>query len=105
MIYKYVCNCGVSYIGRTRRRLATRICEHVPAWFAAGKNCKAVTAVTRHIVSCSQSRDSDQRANFSVVTRARSSVMLSVLEAMYIRFYKPILCSQKDFVLQLALPW
>ena len=105
VIYKYVCNCGVSYIGRTRRRLSTRIREHVPGWIATGKKCKALTAVTKHIVSCSMSRDSDQRSNFSVVTRARSRVMLSVLEAMYIKELKPVLCCQKEFVMQLGLPW
>ena len=106
VIYKYVCNCGDSYVGRTRRRLATRVREHVPVWFTVGRSGKPLTSVTKHIVQCPLARDdTDIRSKFRIVSRARSRNLLSILEALYIKLEKPVLCAQKEFVWQLSLPW
>ena len=32
VIYKFICGCGVSYVGRRARRLSLRIAEHLPKW-------------------------------------------------------------------------
>ena len=44
VVYKKTCNCGVSYIGETKRRLTSRIEEH------GRPSCK--TAISDHIYSC-----------------------------------------------------
>ena len=31
-IYKFTCNCGDSYVGRTDRHLGDRLKEHIPIW-------------------------------------------------------------------------
>ena len=45
LVYRFTCNCSVTYIGETKRRLATRMAEH------GRPSCD--TEIYRHIVSCS----------------------------------------------------
>ena len=44
VVYQKTCNCGVSYIGETKRRLSSRIKEH------GRPSCK--TAISEHIFNC-----------------------------------------------------
>jgi hypothetical protein len=112
LLYEFRCSCGSSYLGRTTRALADRMAEHLPRWLLAGSNQRPrstaapASAITRHVISCQQfdrSRPTD--SNFKVVAKSRHPALLPLLEATHIVTRQPDLCSQKDFVFCLALPW
>ena len=49
-IYSFTCSCGARYIGRTSRRLATRIREHNPRWLAHGMCKNTRSAILNHLL-------------------------------------------------------
>jgi hypothetical protein len=104
IIYKFSCDCGAVYYGRTNRRLEVRIREHVPKWLLDGKHGRTCTAITSHALACS-SICGRLRDKFSVVFRARNERTLRIFEALAIRAFKPDLCKQKDLLIDLKLPW
>ena len=103
VLYKWECQCGASYLGRTERRLGCRITEHVPKWLLNRKNGVATSAITRHILECGQVQT--HRERFSIIHRATSRAALPFLEASAIKRLKPVLCMQKESVRTLRLPW
>ena len=112
LVYKFSCDCGSSYVGRTRRSLADRVTEHLPRWLMRGANQRPrstadpTSAVTRHVMACDAfDRQRPAMDSFSIVTRSRCVSLLPLLEATHILFMKPDLCCQKEFVFSLALPW
>lgn len=112
LLYKFTCSCGSNYLGRTTRALADRMAEHLPRWLLAGSNQRPrstalpASAITRHVISCQQfDRSKPADHNFKVVTKSRHPALLPLLEATHIVTHQPDLCSQKDFVFSLALPW
>ena len=80
VVYKYVCPVDpeISYIGKTSRQLCRRVREH----FTPEKN----SPICNHILSCTCTHSID---NFSILKSARSDYQLSILEALYIREYRP----------------
>ena len=104
VIYQFRCGCGSAYIGRTSRRLAVRSKEHIPKWLLQGQVRQPRSAITSHLLECDCDRPA-LRDRFSVVSRARSDRLLRILEALFIKRFKPNLCTQKDHVLDLLLPW
>ena len=102
-IYKFSCNCGSRYIGRTERRLGVRVTEHLPKWSRQTEakrprsTAQPNSAITRHVTRCQLFQHSTADDCFSVVTRARHTRMLPYLEATFIARIKPDLCRQKDF--------
>ena len=52
LVYKFTCDCGAVYIGRTNRRLETRVREHLPKWLIEGKGGRANSAITSHVLEC-----------------------------------------------------
>ena len=105
LIYKFVCDCGCSYIGRTERCVGVRIKEHLPRWIQTGKRGTPSSSVCRHAVDCDNFIGRDFPSYFSILTSTSFSSSLRILEALFIHRQKPPLCVQKDFVYSLLLPW
>ena len=104
LVYKFTCDCGAVYIGRTSRRLEARVREHLPKWLIEGRGGRASSAITSHVLECDCLRGS-LREKFSIVFNARNDRILRILEALTIKTLKPVLCRQKDHVIDLLLPW
>lgn len=109
-VYKFTCECGSTYVGRTERRLGVRIGEHLPKWLKEGSSRPRSTsapnsAITRHAMSCSTMDRRTLENNFSIIQCARHPRMLPFLEAVFILQTNPDLCKQKDFLFTLKLPW
>ena len=109
-IYQFSCTCGCQYVGRTRRCLRERVREHVPRWIFSEARCPPrstrvpTSAITRHLQVCTADV-ADAHTRFKVLYRSQYYLRLRVLEALAIKYYKPQLCTQKDFILSLSLPW
>ena len=109
-VYSFTCSCGACYIGRTTRRLSDRIREHHPKWLYNGPNKTIRSSIVAHLV------DNDHRVNvgdafrpiFQVRVRQSRCIryrILAAAEAVGIRLYNPLLCTQKQFIQPLHLPW
>ena len=61
------------------------------------------SAVYLHLLSRPDCLGVYEDSHFSVLCRARYVQQLKVLEAVYIRIHKPVLCKQKDHVVGLKL--
>ena len=112
VIYKYVCFCKQTYVGRTGNNLINRINQHLPKnllnKIKVSNNDRAVgreqvviqssSAIGQHLVNnpnCFQNYNLD---NFKVISKGRNDFHLKTLEAIYILCLKPVLCRQKNFV-------
>ena len=104
VIYKFLCDCGAVYFGRTNRCLAVRIREHVSQWLLEGGKGRSCSAISSHVLQCNCLRK-NLRDHFSVIFRARNEQILRILEALSIKLFKPNLCMQKEHVMALLLPW
>lgn len=108
IIYQFECHCGSGYVGKTSQILKKRIGQHVPPIFRSisGK-CKLPTkhssAIGQHLIENPECAAQYNDGRFSILARARNFYKLSILEAIFIRLRKPILCKQKKFVLSLKL--
>ena len=111
LIYKFQCECGDIYVGRTERKLNDRVKEHLPKWTSTQNTrprAKSLpsSSITRHIVSCDFfNKSADRLSHFSIMFKSPFSPYLKILEAMSILRTKPKLCVSKDFVMSLSLPW
>lgn len=111
VVYRFSCDCGSSYVGRTVRWLSRRAGEHLPNWIMDNRSRPRSTAapnsaVTRHVMSCTSFKRSRQKLSFfECVVKARHQQLLPFLEATYIIALRPELCVQKESVMTLALPW
>ena len=61
------------------------------------------SAVACHLAANADCCRSYRESDFTVLSRCRSKQHRDVLEAMYIRCLKPVLCRQKSFVVNLTL--
>ena len=104
IIYSFHCGCGAAYIGRTSRSLAVRSREHIPKWLLDGRTGQCNSAITEHLKSC-QFDPAVVMSQFSVVSRCRHDRLMRIVEALFIKHDRPILCRQKDHVINLRLPW
>ena len=122
VIYLFECRkCESRYVGKTSLRLEERIAQHVPKHLVEperkvrgrGRPPKRTTdkpaaeryqsAIACHLagdVDCRSSYSSDQ---FSILSRARSTLHLNALEVVYIGKLQPSLCRQKSLVSTLDL--
>ena len=115
VVYKFVCRCDSVYVGRTSHRLQKRIKEHVPASLlnACKINSKPIdviiksngqpyvtklSSIGQHLKENPKCGKEFDKAQFSVVARARSDFHLKVLEAVYLKLWSPNLCVQKEYV-------
>ena len=104
-IYKFLCDCGSSYIGRTERCVKTRIKEHLPRWIQTSAKKSTTSSICKHVIDCDSFIGHDFTSYFSILSTSQFSFSLRVLEALFIQRHKPPLCVQKDFVYTLRLPW
>ena len=112
-IYQFTCSCGDKYIGRTDRRLETRMKEHVPKRVLtavthtptrlAMLKGKITSSITRHLLETKH--EVNLPSAFQVIARCNQSKRLKFLEAILINRLKPALCAQKDLRVTLRLPW
>ena len=122
VIYLFECRqCESQYVGKTSQRLGDRVKQHVPRHLVdsgteqkrkrgrppkkrANPGSDYQSAIACHLASnkpCLE-RYSDSES-FKILTRGRSRFHLDILEAMYIKHLKPVLCKQKTYVSYLTL--
>ena len=109
-VYSFTCSCGTTYIGRTTRRLSERVREHHPAWLHSGVTKSITSAIVSHLVESNHVVNvAEAFRPIYVVRRCQSkgirARILATAEAIGIRLNNPPLCSQKQFVRSLGLPW
>ena len=107
IIYKFKCDCGCSYVGRTDRTLGVRMKEHLPRWLLKNTSNRntARSSICKHAAECDHFQGRDFLSYFSVLSRSSHPTSLRILEALFIKNLKPPLCVQKDFLYSLLLPW
>ena len=113
-----MCGCDATYVGRTERQLQARVSEHVPRWLdryihqstlntidqTQGQlNRLPNSAIGRHLIETGHCMNA--QFAFKILARSRNKLVLRFAEALAIKRLKPSLCIQKDFVINLALPW
>ena len=123
IIYQFTCNrCDSEYIGKTERRLAERIKEHIPTAIrsknkrpksnsmrdlrpksrevstAQYQKTSQISAIHLHLHDNPECASQYTEDCFKIIGSARSAFQLSVLEAVLINQNKPILCRHKEFV-------
>ena len=118
VIYEYKCHCDRRYVGRTSQRLQGRIKQHVPQWLrqqlirprrsqphrlCKRNDTKPDSATGQHLLDNGQCALNYDDKRFSILAAARSSFHLNLLEAAYIKTWRPVLCRQKEFVYTLKL--
>ena len=72
LIYKFVCDCGCSYIGRTERCV---IKEHLPRWLQTSKRGTPASSICRHTVDCDACIGRDFSSYFSILTSSPFSFL------------------------------
>ena len=96
VVYKFTCGeCNVTYIGKTKRHLKVRMCEHLGISYITGKprkfNQNQTTAVREHLRECGHKNDLN---NFKILTQAKSDSELIIKESLLIGKEKPPLNKQ-----------
>ena len=105
VIYSFRCGCRTaSYIGRTSRTLAVRAREHIPKWLEMGRQGKCSSSISEHLLACNSCPPAP-RDQFVIVAQGRHQRLLRIMEALFIKRDQPTLCKQKDYVINLELPW
>ena len=100
LIYRFVCRCSSTYIGRTCQHLEVRIRQHIP-WVILSKGQQTSKhsqvmdlAIGKHLLTINICTTSYEDACFSVLHTARDKIHLKVLEVTYIAINRPPLCRQ-----------
>ena len=85
VVYKYTCqrDAGISYLGKTKRHLTTRIEEHLNLKKTSGSR----TAVTSHIFECFDCKKENH--NFNIVKKCKNDCEAKIHEALLIRKFDP----------------
>ena len=89
VVYKFQCLCdaNLSYLGKTKRHLVTRVREHGTA---AGPS-----AIKNHLSSCTTChKNYSVDACFTVIETAKNDFHCSIKEAIQIKSAKPLLNTQ-----------
>ena len=103
VVYQFDCICGARYIGRTQRHLGMRIKEHLPNWLYASTSRTPASAIARHIMDTGHMVN--RETSFKIIFSCKQPNQLFIAEAVAINRLGPILCSQKELVASLSLPW
>ena len=118
--YEYKCHCDSRYVGRTSQRLQDCIKQHVPQCLRQQltrprrsqphRSCKRKdtipdcdSAIGQHLLENDQCTLNCDNKRFSILATAGSSFHLNLLEAVYVKTRRPVLCKQKEFVYTLKL--
>ena len=78
-IYQFNCSCGADYVGRTIRRLSTRIREHHPAWLGKGVVKGIRSSIVEHLVDTGHQVEIDNA--FSVCYKVRAEFLRCQISA------------------------
>ena len=91
VIYKFTCrhDADVSYIGKTKRHLVTRIAEHT----STGLKDEGDSAVKKHIAECQYCSQNNVDL-FEIIKKTQTSFDVLIYEALLIKKYKPSLNKQ-----------
>ena len=111
VVYRFQCKCDrqQSYVGRTEKRLKERARQHIPKWLENGAKKRPrstlppSSAIARHLLKCGMPVVMDEC--FSIIHKGFAAHTNRILEALEIKDRNPVLCSQKEFVYELNLPW
>ena len=117
VVYEFSCRCKACYVEGTSQRLADIIKQHVLTIIRKKNNtmreqpprtCKNSnpkmkydSAIGQHLIKNLECAKTYTEDNIRIIGPARSSFHLSVLESVYIKTQKPVLCKQKEFFLSL----
>ena len=118
VLYEYPCGCAARYVVCTSQRLAHIMKQHVstsirtkyvvireqPArmFESANSNMKSDSAIRQHLITIPKCDKTYTDDKFLIIEQARSSFELSVLESVYIRIQRQVLCNQKQFIFSLG---
>ena len=113
VIYQFECHCGNDYVGKTSRKLADRVKEHVPtcvkrflahphdqgyAVDAPLVNASKKSSIAKHLLdnhtTCGSKYSDDK---FKIIRRCKTNFELTVSEAVLILTLRPTLCVQQKF--------
>ena len=104
VLYKFSCDCcNASYIGKTKRHLMIRTCEHLGISKRTGKtlkyNASNATVVKQHLVTNNHTGSFN---SFDVIGYAKNDFQLLIKESLLINKLSPSLNRQLDsFKMQL----
>ena len=109
-IYQFNCSSGAGYVGRTIRRLSTRIREHYSAWLGKCVVKEIRSSIVEHLVDTGHQVEIDNAFSmcYKVTSRVPKGVrfrLLCIAESIGIQINKPELCIQKNLSKPLMLPW
>ena len=95
VIYKFICECNLQYLGSTKAILHSRMCQHIGISDRTGNPTlvKSKSSIREH---CSANNHQLTYDNFSVVASESNEDKLRLLEAIYIKLEKPDLNVQLD---------
>ena len=81
VVYQYQCSCDrtLSYIGKTKRHLATRCKEHFTQ----------PSAISNHLRYCDKCKNSFDIAHFQILDTSTNDFELQIKEALHIKLNKP----------------
>ena len=122
VVYLFECRqCESQYVGKTSQRLGDRVKQHVPRHLVDSgteqsrkrgrppKKCANPGSDYQSVIACHLVSNKPYLETYSdfesykILTRGRSRSHLDILEAMYIKHLKPVLCKQKTYVSYLTL--
>ncbi|CAI2737746.1 unnamed protein product, partial [Dicrocoelium dendriticum] len=92
MVYQFTCSCGDVYIGKTNRRLAQRVAEHLPKWVQQmiaqqngtrhRTNRSPSSSIAEHVLTTGHHVNPPDA--FKVLLRNRRPIMLAISETLLI---------------------
>ena len=95
IIYKFTCGkCNITYIGKTKRHLKLRMCEHLGLSPKTGKEYKYTTqpsTVRRHL---HDEKHISNFNNFKIISSAKNDFELHIKESLLIGSLSPELNKQ-----------
>ena len=91
VVYYFKCdNCGIDYVGQTKRHCSVRIREHL----CTDKN----SHIFKHLASNEQCKNICSESSFKIIDKANTEYSLRLKEALHIKWKKPNLNAQKYHV-------
>ena len=121
VVYKFLCYCEGSYVGKTTQALRTRIKQHIPACLqkyiesvknnttqkfnklSAVKNTATRSGISEHLINNIDCMRHYDISRFKPIAKARNDFHLGKLESVYITNLQPEFCRQSDFCYSLLL--
>ena len=102
VVYVFSCHCGNDYVGRTSQRFHVRREQHVTKKlkkFIFNDEAKPKgdqSSIHEHLLNNPVCAKNYMDSRFKIVSRARNTYHLSVLESLFIRSLEPKICKQRD---------